>query len=1071
MKTASNISNGAGVTITSRNGGTDAVAAGVENEGMGGAAGDDGSGSGGSAGSKKHRSSEDAYMLIYVREGVAWGLGSEGDDDCPLPAHVREAVEAANVALATKVSRFREATQGKRRLETQMQRRRDQYCRLFGPPIKTAPAGRKGTTYSDYMGILPQKALGIVLRHPGPSDEQLSTDAAAVEARDLATATAASSAGAKAADVFAEGKASSASLPPCEYFWVDSHWLEQWVIGKSLPPGEAAQLSTDAAAVEARDLAMATAASLAGAKAADVFAEEKASSASLPPGEYFWVNSHWLEQWVIGKSLPPPGEAAVVDPVVAVVDGANREAESAKEEVRVTKRLKGGVSGENKGVAEVNFNGVGNGDAGGPVDAPAFRGGADDQRASDTLVFAEPMRNLGLVCDHGALHPASVSRWKLVTREVYEGLLGEDGVGPPDHHLSAANFRCEHCVREHISRKESNIMASRESGLLVAELEKAEPAWDRKIRDSYKGEEDPGSDEKRPFAISRKWISDFKLHHEQFLRSTAKDATGQAKGGGCVSGRAKAPLKPPDERVNTSITCDHGNLVSDGGPRKKYRWISAEGWDMVRRRFPLASELEYPAGTRPCSICQEQEEGETQLKLDRRKSKAAELQKGRSLRNVLKRDGAFPPKLYANHRRRADRQVICVDDKPAAADGRLFLAEARWLAAWRAHHSSSVHSEPPGRLLNQGLRCEHGLAIMGQRLRRVVEGHLPAMAGVSEEGAAAEAEVLTEAEWTDLARCSYIVQAGKGGGSTGSSPCVGEKRKIDEISQSCRGGEVGTPDSRPSSPSSVAEEGAGASCTLEVSFDPRSGWSPGVCEVCMAAAGERANLARSVFKGKVVNVVRLKEGESPPAPDPAKASEGEVHLSASGRPQRRTRAKGAQPLAVTSSSDETVNFFKLKIYQFVEVPPRRQKLFLRASPVGEGTATLQQAGVKAGDTLHLEVKNPSASDAADDAALDDAQLFADGFVTRSPPGPERGFAGTALSASRIVLPPCILRPPPSTSSSTLGVTPAVEVLEVEGGYLEVPGQSPPPFVACPTCIFHNRLTEERCSACRVALFE
>ena len=89
MKTASNISNGAGVTITSRNGGTDAVAAGVENEGMGGAAGDDGSGSGGSAGSKKHRSSEDAYMLIYVREGVAWGLGSEGDDDCPLPAHVR----------------------------------------------------------------------------------------------------------------------------------------------------------------------------------------------------------------------------------------------------------------------------------------------------------------------------------------------------------------------------------------------------------------------------------------------------------------------------------------------------------------------------------------------------------------------------------------------------------------------------------------------------------------------------------------------------------------------------------------------------------------------------------------------------------------------------------------------------------------------------------------------------------------------------------------------------------------------------------------------------------------------
>ena len=39
------------------------------------------------------------------------------------------------------------------------------------------------------------------------------------------------------------------------------------------------------------------------------------------------------------------------------------------------------------------------------------------------------------------------------------------------------------------------------------------------------------------------------------------------------------------------------------------------------------------------------------------------------------------------------------------------------------------------------------------------------------------------------------------------------------------------------------------------------------------------------------------------------------------------------------------------------------------------------------------------------------------------------------------------------------------------GYLEVPKQSPPPFVGCPTCAFHNKLTEERCSACGMALFE
>ena len=38
-------------------------------------------------------------------------------------------------------------------------------------------------------------------------------------------------------------------------------------------------------------------------------------------------------------------------------------------------------------------------------------------------------------------------------------------------------------------------------------------------------------------------------------------------------------------------------------------------------------------------------------------------------------------------------------------------------------------------------------------------------------------------------------------------------------------------------------------------------------------------------------------------------------------------------------------------------------------------------------------------------------------------------------------------------------------------YLEVPEQSSPPFVACPTCAVHNKLTEERCSACGMALFE
>lgn len=68
-------------------------------------------------------------------------------------------------------------------------------------------------------------------------------------------------------------------------------------------------------------------------------------------------------------------------------------------------------------------------------------------------VFRGPMRHLPLLCEHGGLHPASVSRLKLVTRGVYEGLLSEEGMPPPDHHLAANNYRCEECVKDHIGQK------------------------------------------------------------------------------------------------------------------------------------------------------------------------------------------------------------------------------------------------------------------------------------------------------------------------------------------------------------------------------------------------------------------------------------------------------------------------------------------------------------------------------------------------------------------------------------------------------------------------------------------
>lgn len=44
-----------------------------------------------------------------------------------------------------------------------------------------------------------------------------------------------------------------------------------------------------------------------------------------------------------------------------------------------------------------------------------------------------------------------------------------------------------------------------------------------------------------------------------------------------------------------------------------------------------------------------------------------------------------------------------------------------------------------------------------------------------------------------------------------------------------------------------------------------------------------------------------------------------------------------------------------QVYQTTEVPPKRQTLFLAGAELVEGGDTLRQAGIKVGDTLHLQV--------------------------------------------------------------------------------------------------------------------
>lgn len=114
-----------------------------------------------------------------------------------------------------------------------------------------------------------------------------------------------------------------------------------------------------------------------------------------------------------------------------------------------------------------------------------------------------------------------------------------------------------------------------------------------------------------------------------------------------------------------------------------------------------------------------------------------------------------------------------------------------------------------------------------------------------------------------------------------------------------------------------------------------------------------------------------------------------------------------------------------------------------------------------------------ASGEPDDGAIDDTHLYTEALTTKPPPGPEMGFAGTALSGSRRLSPPPPPQPP-STGAET--PTRAVDVsMEVEekAGVVHARGDYACPQIDCPTCTMINHIIDEsitQCAMCGGKLF-
>lgn len=137
------------------------------------------------------------------------------------------------------------------------------------------------------------------------------------------------------------------------------------------------------------------------------------------------------------------------------------------------------------------------------------------------------------------------------------------------------------------------------------------------------------------------------------------------------------------------------------------------------------------------------------------------------------------------------------------------------------------------------------------------------------------------------------------------------------------------------------------------------------------------------------------------------------------------------------------------------------------------------------------MEDTTGDDTVDGSLIDDTHLFTEGLATKRPPGPELGFAGTALSGGggrRST-------PPPDPQAAVVAVDVEVESgvseMVVESGGVGVGGGEEgeggkgggqgagegaglgggvAPFVACPMCTCHNDLTVERCSVCGEVLF-
>ena len=659
------------------------------------------------------------------------------------------------------------------------------------------------------------------------------------------------------------------------------------------------------------------------------------------------------------------------------------------------------------------------------ADAAPSVGAVFDGETPERLAKLRRLVRTPRLCAHRKLDPAALPRFKVLRREVYDGVLADlfCGCAPEvDVTLDAANAFCAECVEDGRARDAEAEELRERYRALHARLVDVEAAAKR------------GWDAEGEYLVAKGWLPELKK-----LGAPPKDRKSGGRQRTLADCGVGAPASAGD--CNRCIVCDHGGLKPK--TRGKPVAVDAATWREILALFPASVEVRV--GAVECAACA----GVREAQSAQNDARHDELEAHPILRSLLDRGtgdrkktrsrggadaaraatddaaAAFgvlaprPPLDAAAPRRPREwivARVAAGEDEPFPS---LRLVPRFWLARWRAYHLDKGPRPPPLPDARAALALPSGLMTVPLWLDRLLRLSADALGSRGDaarargDDAAAVAEALETAATTDDMVRDAVRESAGGASETldGLAAATGGENELHEAVEEAEWDAL------------RARYGDDESDALRVYGADDASWTtdPAFCPSHAAAANLKFERDRDEYGDAAIHVARLGATDAPPPVEDeveARPDDGDDGDGRRRRSQRASTRVAAAPAVETVrlASNDRVGLLLLKLCEafpeMMEGEKKRKRggkalaLYRRGGAVLDAfDATLQKCGVRARDTLYAKVVDGDGS-VPGAATLDDLVAYA--ATARAPPHSKRGkqereaetgFAGTMLGSS------------------------------------------------------------------------